>query len=77
VLATAYVKSGKALIALASWAKDTVNVQLTLDWKRLGVTPSAVVLTAHPIDKFQDAATFRPGEAIPVAPGKGWLLELQ
>ena len=77
VLATAYVKNGKALIAVASWAKDTVNVQLTLDWKRLGVTQAAAVLVAHPIDKFQEAATFRPGEPIPVAPGKGWLLELR
>jgi hypothetical protein len=77
VLATAYVKNGKALIALASWAKDTVNVRLTLDWKRLGVNPSDAALIAHPIDKFQGAATFKPGDAIPVTPGKGWLLELR
>lgn len=77
VLATAYVKNGKALIALASWAKDTVNVRLTLDWKRLGVNPSGAALIAHPIDKFQDAATFKPGDAIPVPPGKGWLWELR
>jgi hypothetical protein len=76
VLATAYVKDGRALIAVASWAKDTVPVTLTLDWSRLGVPKSGATLVAHPIEKFQAAASFAPGEAIPVAPGKGWLLEL-
>jgi hypothetical protein len=77
VLATAYVKDGKALIALASWAKDTAQVHLTFDWKRLGVKPDGATLTATGIEKFQAAATFRPGQAVPVAPGKGWLLALQ
>jgi hypothetical protein len=76
VLATAYVNDGKALIAVASWAKDTVPVTLTIDWARLGVPRSRAMLMAHPIRKFQDAATFRPGAPIPVPPGKGWLLEL-
>ncbi len=76
VLATAYARNGKALIALASWAKDTVRVSLTLDWRRLGMNEAGVTLTAHPIDKFQEAAEFRIGEPIPVAPGKGWLLQL-
>ncbi len=31
-------------------------------------------LTAPEIKGFQEAATFAPGNAIPVAPGKGWLL---
>ncbi|HET8633039.1 MAG TPA: glycoside hydrolase domain-containing protein, partial [Gemmatimonadales bacterium] len=76
VLATAYVRNGKALIAVASWARDTVPVTLTLDWKRLDVPRTGATLVAHPIEKFQEAARFRPGEPIPVAPGKGWLLEL-
>jgi hypothetical protein len=77
VLATAYVRDGKALIAVASWAKDTVSVTLKLDWKRLGVPKLGATLVAHPIERFQDSAVFRPGDAIPVAPGKGWLLELK
>ncbi|HET7603411.1 MAG TPA: glycoside hydrolase domain-containing protein, partial [Gemmatimonadales bacterium] len=66
----------KALIAVASWAKDTVPVTLRLDWKRLGVPKSGATLVAHLIEKFQGPAEFKPGDAIPVAPGKGWLLEL-
>ena len=77
VLATAYVQEGKALIAVASWAKDTAAVTLKLDWQRLGIPESGATLVAHPIDKFQDSASFTPREPITVAPGKGWLLELR
>jgi hypothetical protein len=77
VLATAYVRDGKTLIAVASWAPDTVSVNLTIDWKRLGLTRSIARLTATPIEHFQDAATFDVGKPIQVAPGRGWLLELE
>ena len=76
VLATAYVNGNKALIAVASWASDTVRAHLTIDWKRLGITPDGATFTARPIEHFQDGATFRTDGAIPVAPGKGWLLEV-
>jgi hypothetical protein len=76
VLATAYVRNGKTLVAVASWAPDTALVKLTFDWKRLGITRSGASLTAIPIEHFQDAATFDVEKPIPVAPGQGWLLEL-
>lgn len=76
VLATVYARNGKALVAVASWAHDSATVTLRIDWKRLGLKPAGATLTARPIDGFQGAATFAPTEAIPVAPGKGWLLEL-
>jgi len=65
------------LIALASWAKDPVDIRLTIDWKKLGLDPQKAVLRAPAIDKFQPAAEFRPGDAIRVEPGKGWLLVLR
>ena len=74
VLATTYVRDGKTMIALASWAPDTVNVQLRINWQALGLTPARVSIWAPAIDRFQDARTFRVGEPIPVLPGKGWLL---
>jgi hypothetical protein len=74
VPATVYVKKGRALISIASWAKDPVEVRLDIDWKRLGVDPAKAKLTAPPIESFQDAAVFKPGDAISVRPGKGWLL---
>lgn len=64
------------LIALASWAKDPVDIRLVIDWKTLGLDPLKAVLRAPAIEKFQSAAEFRPGDAIRVEPGKGWLLWL-
>src|SRR6185503_15552268 len=39
VLATTYIKDGKALVALASWAPDVANVKLTVDWRALKLDP--------------------------------------
>jgi len=84
VLATSYVRGGggkgrpaSVLIALASWAKDPVDVRLKIDWKALGLDPKTASLKAPAIDKFQDAAELKPGDPIRVEPGKGWLLVLQ
>jgi len=65
------------MIALASWAKEPVDVRLAIDWKALGLDPAQARITAPGIDGFQDARTFGADEAIPVQPGKGWLLVVQ
>ena len=67
VLATAYVREKSTLVALASW--DPHPVQCRLEFAR-GVTK----LTAPEIPGFQPAREFTSGEAIPVEPGRGWLL---
>ena len=83
VLATSYVRragggSGHAtMVAVASWAKEPVDVRLTVDWKALGLDPKKAALRAPAIDKFQDAAEFEPGDPIRVDPGKGLLLILR
>ena len=74
VLATVYQADGRALIALASWAKDPTEVPLSIDWKALGIDPADATITAPAIANFQDAASFRPGQPIVVQPGRGWLL---
>lgn len=65
------------LIALASWAGGPVEVRLAIDWKALGLDPKTAVLRAPAIDKFQDAAEFKPGDPVRVEPGQGWLLVLR
>lgn len=72
VLATAYVKDGKTLISIGSWANEDVDVRLTIDWDRLGLSPTTLV--APEVEGFQDAATFSPSDEIPVPRRKGWLL---
>ncbi|SFP71642.1 glycoside hydrolase domain-containing protein [Parafilimonas terrae] len=74
VLATVYKKDGKALISIASWANNDVNVQLKIDWKQLGIDASKATITAPEIKNFQPAKTFSVNDAIPVQKNKGWLL---
>jgi len=77
VLATVYKKDGAALVSIASWADTDTDVQLTIDWKQLGIDPSKATITAPEIAKFQPARTFKPGEKIPVEKAKGWLLVIK
>ena len=69
VRATAYVhKGGKTAIALASWAKNPVSVIPEIDFKALGLDPAKVVLQSPAIRGFQNEASFKVGDAIPIAP---------
>ena len=77
VLATAYVRDGRTMIALASWAKEAVDVRLAIDWKALGLDPAKVRLSAPSIAGFQEGRSFDAAGPIPVQPGKGWLLVVQ
>lgn len=74
ILATAYCKPGKVLIAAASWAKDLVKCRLDLDWAKLGLDPAKASLYAPAIQGFQPARLFKPGDSLPFFPGRGWLL---
>ena len=73
VLATAFVRQGKTLIALASWARNQTKVNLAIDWKAVGLDPKKTTLWAPAIKNFQTAAVFAADKNIRVAPGKGWL----
>jgi hypothetical protein len=74
VPATAYVKQGKTLIALASWAKEKTDVRLEMDWKALGLDASKAKLAAPEVKEFQPAKTWRVGEPINVEPKHGWMI---
>jgi hypothetical protein len=74
VPATGYVRPGKTLVAVASWAKEPVDCRLAIDFKSLGLDPAKAVLRAPAIPGIQDEAMFKPGEPIPVPPGRGWML---
>lgn len=77
VRATAYVREGKTMVAVASWAKARVDVSLTVDWQALGLDPAKARVTAPAIAGFQDGRTFDPAKPIPIEVGKGWVLVLQ
>ncbi|HOC56790.1 MAG TPA: DUF6067 family protein [Verrucomicrobiota bacterium] len=76
VLATAYVKPGRTLIALASWAPGKSEVRLKCDWQALELDASKARLVAPEIPDFQPAREWRLDEPIPVEPKRGWLIYL-
>jgi hypothetical protein len=77
IRATAYVKSGKTLISLASWAPSRCDVRLDIDWHALGLDPAKAKITAPAIPGFQPAREFAVHEPIPVEPKRGWLLWIE
>jgi hypothetical protein len=77
LLATVYQKPSESLIAVASWSKSPESVHLQVDWEALGMDPDRAVFYAPPLKGFQDEASFRPGQALPIEPGRGWLLILR
>jgi hypothetical protein len=66
VIATGYIKDGKALIVIGSWLTEQVTVKLSIDWKRLGLNPSEVNITAPEIKDYQKERSFKVDELIPV-----------
>ncbi len=74
VRATAYVKEGRTLIALGSWAPGSVDVKLDIDWQAIGLDPASCVLRAPAIKHFQPEHSWTPGEPIAIEHVKGWLI---
>lgn len=77
VKATAYVKDGKMLVSIASWANDAVNVTLNIDFGDIGLDKSRVKITAPKIENFQEERNFQIEDRIPIEPAKGWLLIIE
>jgi hypothetical protein len=74
ILATAYVKNGKTLISVASWAPEKTTIKLQINWKALGLNPAKVSLFAPEIAGFQSERKFNINDPIPVEPQQGWLI---
>jgi hypothetical protein len=77
VLATVYQRRDATLVAVASWARDPVSVQLDIDWQALGLKADECAVTAPEVAGFQSAAEFGIGESVPIEPGRGLLLVME
>jgi len=74
VLATVYARAGRALVAVASWAKGEARCRLEIDWEGLDLRPEKARLVAPAIEGFQPQMTLKPTDEITVPPGRGYLL---
>lgn len=77
VRATGYLKKGKMLVSIASWVESPCSVTLSIDFKRAGLDPAKVHISAPYVAGFQPEKTFDLNEAIPVEPARGWLLVVE
>jgi len=77
IKATVFIKAGKTLISIASWASKAVLVNIEVIWEALGLLSENVTIEAPEIANFQLGRVFDQGESLPVEPGKGWLLILR
>jgi hypothetical protein len=74
VRATVYQKNGRALVAIASWAKAITTVHLAIEWEKLGLDKQKVNISAPSIEGMQDAHNFAPDQPVSIHPGKGSLI---
>lgn len=77
-LATVYRQKGKkTLVSIATWVDEGETVNLSIDWKALGLDPAKVKLHAPKVDWFQEEATWNVGDPINVPKGKGYLIVIE
>lgn len=77
VLATAYVRPGKSLIAVASWNASSANVTLNVSLSKIGLSANALKVSIPSIAGYQASTPFQLNSALTVAPQKGWLVLLE
>ena len=76
VKATAYVNGDQVLISVGNFDNSDISVKLLINWEKLGLDASRYRLAAPEVDNFQQAASFSPGDEIPVKAKQGWLFVL-
>ena len=77
ILATSFVKDGKVMIAIASWAKKDSDIKLQIDWEKLGIDADKARLTAPDNKGFQEGFGLSPKDKIKVPKDKGFIFILE
>lgn len=77
VLATSFVKDGKVMISIASWAKKDSDIKLQIDWEKLGIDADKARLTAPDIKGFQEGFSLSPKDKIKLPKDKGFIFILE
>ncbi len=74
IKATVYVKPEKVLISVGNFSDRAQDVNLKIDWKKLGINPERCRIHAPEILNFQQARNFSLKEPIRVEARRGWLI---
>ncbi len=77
VKATVYRRKEGALISIASWAEQDTTVNLTINWKALGLDPEKATIVLPEIKGFQEGGSLSSKDGVVklgVRKGKGLIL---
>ncbi|MFF2843947.1 glycoside hydrolase domain-containing protein [Paenarthrobacter sp. NPDC057981] len=74
VLATTWISGDRAVVALASWAEETVHVSLNFDAGSAHL--ASLPIEAPAIRGFQSAVSHGPAETMTIEPQRGVLLTI-
>ena len=77
VKVTAFVRDGRTLLSIGNYANEDKTVTLSIDWDRLGLDSSKVVMRAPAIEYFQEAVSFAPSDPLTVVSKQGIILFLE
>ena len=77
IKATVYTKDGQSIISIASWEENDTKIQLSINWKSLGLDPNEVKLVAPEIKNLQKKSEYDPEELILIQANKGLMLVIR
>jgi hypothetical protein len=76
VKSTIYKHNDKVLIVIGSWSDKDEEVELNIDWDKLGMDKNTVKLISPNIEGLQNYNTFKIDKAIPINRNSGLILIL-
>lgn len=77
VIATIFKRDDSVLIAIASWAKNDVDIRLNIDWNHIGVKHEGAQLVAPEIKGLQKQERYKLNDPIKISKNKGTILILK
>ncbi len=77
VKATAFVRQGRVLVAVGNFSKETKDVTLTFNWKRLGLKANKVSAHLPYVEDFQEERTYDLTSPLTIQAKEGNLIWLE
>lgn len=77
VIATVYKKNNAALVCIASWADGDMDVQLNIDWEKLGLNRENIKLEMPAIKGMQEYSPVTENQTFHIQKGKGVVLTVK
>ena len=77
VKATAFVRKGRALVAVGNFSAEEKTVTLSFNWKRLGLRANKIRARMPAVENFQPEKAYDPSAPLTIPAKKGFLIWLE